>query len=490
MISIRTKLILSLSIILMSGFFLINFFSYSASKKSVRASIIESSLPLSRDNIYSEIQKDLARPIFVSSLMANDTFVKDWVLGGEKKIPLIRKYLEQIREKYGFSTVFFVSETSGNYYHFNGIVKRISPEDDHDVWYYKFKNTGVDYALDVDTNEAALNLLTVFINHRLTGYEGQFLGVVGVGLDYNRIATLLHDYREKYNRNVYMVDPGGVIQVHTDKTKIETLSIHQIPGLTGIAPKILENIHNPALFEYDNEGRHILLTSRFVSELGWFLMVEQDETAAMKSIESTFYKNICFSILITVVTLIFATLVINFFQKKLEEMAMVDPLTQAFNRNEFEQRFRYMTQVNRRTNSPMCLILFDIDHLKTINDTMGHLMGDRVIRDIARLASRAVRGQDMLVRWGGDEFILLVQNDLEATRKVAERLRMAVASHEFDDATVSPDVMNMISVSCGIAEYQSGQTLDEFLMRADKALYQAKARGRNLVVTAKNLSEV
>ena len=159
MISIRTKLILSLSIILMSGFFLINFFSYSASKKSVRASIIESSLPLSRDNIYSGIQKDLARPIFVSSLMANDTFVKDWVLGGEKKIPLIRKYLEQIREKYGFSTVFFVSETSGNYYHFNGIVKRISPEDDHDVWYYKFKNTGVDYALDVDTNEALFRFL-------------------------------------------------------------------------------------------------------------------------------------------------------------------------------------------------------------------------------------------------------------------------------------------------------------------------------------------
>ncbi|MDD9304634.1 MAG: hypothetical protein HUK40_20725 [Desulfobacter sp.] len=86
MISTRTKLIVCLSIILLSGFFLTNYFSYTASKKSVRTGIIKNSLPLSRDNIYSEIQRDLTRPIFVSSLMSNDTFLKDWVLKGEKKL--------------------------------------------------------------------------------------------------------------------------------------------------------------------------------------------------------------------------------------------------------------------------------------------------------------------------------------------------------------------------------------------------------------------
>jgi len=85
--SIRTKLILVLSLILLSGFLLTNVISYQSSKKSVKTSIIENSLPLARDNIYSEIQKDLTRPIFVSSLMANDTFLKDWVLGGEKNQP-------------------------------------------------------------------------------------------------------------------------------------------------------------------------------------------------------------------------------------------------------------------------------------------------------------------------------------------------------------------------------------------------------------------
>ncbi len=484
MISIRTKLILCLSIILLSGFFLTNFFSYTASRKSVRTSIIESSLPLSRDNIYSEIQRDLTRPIFVSSLMANDTFLKDWVLTGEKDITRIQKYLGEIKEQYGFSSVFFVSETSGYYYHFDGILKRISSQDSHDVWYFDFKKKGVDYDLDVDTNEAAQNLLTVFINHRLTDYDGQFLGVVGVGLDFNRVATLLNEYEGKYERNVYMVDLNGLIQVHTEKTKIETQSIYQIPGLLDLAPKILSNLDSPVFFEYDNENRHILLTSRYVSELGWFLMVEQDETMAMNAIKSTFYKNIYFSILITLFTLIFATLAINFFQKKLEVMATVDPLTRAFNRNEFEQRFRYMTQMNRRHTNPMCIVLFDIDHLKTINDTQGHLMGDRVIKDIARLAAQTIRTQDILVRWGGDEFILLIQNNLEITRQVAERLREAVASHEFKTKVPAEDTLTSVSISCGVAEYQAGQTLDAFLLWADKALYQAKAKGKNRVVTA------
>ncbi|MBA3013286.1 MAG: hypothetical protein FP812_24075 [Desulfobacula sp.] len=124
LLSIRTRLIFVLSLILLSGFFLTNVISYQASKRSVKTSIIESSLPLARDNIYSEIQKDLTRPIFVSSLMANDTFLKDWVLGGEGDQALIQKYLLEIKDKYHFFTSFFVSDISKTYYHFKGTLKK------------------------------------------------------------------------------------------------------------------------------------------------------------------------------------------------------------------------------------------------------------------------------------------------------------------------------------------------------------------------------
>jgi hypothetical protein len=228
-LSIRTKLILVLSLILLSGFFLTNVISYQASKKSVKTSIIDNSLPLARDNIYSEIQKDLARPIFVSSLMANDTFLKDWVLKGEIDQERIQRYLLEIKDKYQFFSSFFVSDITQTYYHFKGALKKINPDDSHDDWYYNFMKSNVDYDLNVDTNEAELNHLTFCINHRLVGYENLLLGAVGVGLDFDRVATLMDYYKKKYNRDIYMVSPDGVIQVHTDKSKITTQSIFDIP---------------------------------------------------------------------------------------------------------------------------------------------------------------------------------------------------------------------------------------------------------------------
>ena len=481
--TIRTKLILVLSLLLLSGFLLTNVISYQSSKKSVKTSIIDNSLPLARDNIYSEIQKDLTRPIVVSSLMANDTFLKDWVLGGEKDQLLIQKYLLEIKEKYHFFSSFFVSNKSQTYYHFKGALKKISPEDSHDAWYYNFKNLQADYDLSVDTNEAELNHLTIFINHRLVGYDNQLLGVVGVGLDFDRVATLMDYYKKKYNRDVYMVSPDGMIQVHTDKSKITTQSIYDITGLSIIAEKILDSKDTPSFFEYDSKTTHILLTSRFIHELGWYLLVEQDETLALKSIKNTFIQNFFISLVITFATIAFAILVINYFQSQLETMANTDKLTRAYNRNEFERRFKYMTNLNRRKPVEMCIILFDMDHLKQINDTHGHLFGDTVIKAVAQIAARTIREKDLLVRWGGDEFVLLIFSSMEQTRQIAQRLRLAIQAHDFYAPPLSPAMVKTpsITISSGIARYRQKETLKEWIFRVDTALYKAKAKGKNCI---------
>ncbi|MBU0972705.1 MAG: sensor domain-containing diguanylate cyclase [Proteobacteria bacterium] len=490
LLSIRTRLIFVLSLILLSGFLLTNVISYQASKRSVKTSIIESSLPLARDNIYSEIQKDLTRPIFVSSLMANDTFLKDWVLGGEGDQALIQKYLMEIKDKYHFFTSFFVSDITKTYYHFNGVLKKISQDNSHDAWYFNFKKRKVEYDLNVDTNEAQLNHLTIFINHRLEGYDNQLLGVVGVGLDFDRVATLMDYYKKKYNRDIYMVSPDGLIQVHTDKEKITTLSIFDIPGLGAIADRILDSRDTPSFFEYDSRTAHILLTSRFIPELGWYLLVEQDETLALASIKNTFIKNFLISLVITFGTIIFAILVINYFQRQLEIMANTDKLTRAYNRNEFERRFKYMTNLNRRDPVDMCMVLFDMDHLKQVNDTYGHLFGDTVIKAVAEIAAQTIRQKDLLVRWGGDEFVLLIFSTLSQTRQIAERLRMGIQTHDFYENAHAfpPENTPPITISCGIARYREKETLKDWVMRADNALYRAKAKGKNCIEEAMDTS--
>ena len=135
----RVKLIVIISILLVTGFMVTSFVSYFVSRTSLRSEIALNTLPLTSDNIYSEIQQDLLRPVFISSLMATDTFLRDWVLQGELDERKITKFLKEIQTKHNTFTSFFVSDRTGLYYHADGILKKVSPSEKRDRWYYRVK---------------------------------------------------------------------------------------------------------------------------------------------------------------------------------------------------------------------------------------------------------------------------------------------------------------------------------------------------------------
>lgn len=480
-ISIRTKLILALSLILVLAFLGMSALNYHVSKNSLRKSIIGEAL--TRDTIFSEIQKDLISPLHVSSLMANDTFLKDWVIDGEKDIDPIIKYLSEIKARYQFFSSFFISEQTGNYYHSDGILKKISRADPHDVWYYEFKNRGVDYDLDVDTNEAAQNTLTIFINHRLNDYEGNLLGVIGVGLNMDNIGYLLDSYRKKYIRNIYLVDPNGIIQVHPNKKLIEKINIFEQEGIGNIAGKILTTDSKPSVFEFNRNGTHILLTVRYIAEFDWFLLVEQDQDMALTDIRKNFIRNLIFGFIITCLIIAINIFTVNYFQGRLEVMATTDKLTGANNRRELDHFFKHAAYLAKRKDIPFCLIIFDIDKFKQINDTLGHLHGDKVLKDAALIAHKQIRKNDYLVRWGGDEFIVLTYNVIDDAKIIAERIRKSIFETDFFlDKTLKDKKRMRISISCGITRYRHGDTLETMVARMDSALYKAKENGRNQTI--------
>lgn len=276
--------------------------NYQVSRRAVRHELMASALPLTRDTIFSEIQNELMRPIFLSSLMANDTFLKDWVLGGERDLDSITKYLGEIAEKYGFFTTFFVSARTSNYYHQAGIQKQVSPEDSHDVWFYNFVDSGIPFDLEVDTNEAQQNELAIFINFRVEGYDGGLLGVTGVGLQVTQMARTLRYYRDKYGRQVFLVSPDGVIQVHPDVRMTQAASIHDIEGLSSVAPAILDNRGEPSDYIFERDGRTFLLTARYVPDLNWFLLVEQDESVSMAAVRENFIRTMALGLVASVIT--------------------------------------------------------------------------------------------------------------------------------------------------------------------------------------------
>lgn len=478
LLSIKYKLILSLSTILIFAFVAINIINYQVSKASVRKGIMTSSLPLTRDNIYSEIQADLMRPIFVSSLMANDTFLKDWALSGEKDINKIKKYLQEIKTRYGFFTSFYVSEKTGNYYHFKGVNKQISPDDLHDVWYYDFIKLNVDYDLDVDVDEASNNSLTIFINHRLKDYDGNLIGVTGVGLLMEQMTQLLDTYKKKYNRNVYLVDQNGLIQVHSNQAYIEKINLHGLPGIGSLTDRILESSSEPGIYEFDDNGNHILVTARFIPELDWFLVVEQNQNEALAGIYHNFLRNMIFALIIICIVIAINIFTINYFQGKLENMAVTDKLTGAFNRRELEFSFEKSLKSAKKLHSDLSVILIDIDHFKEINDQHGHLVGDTVIKKVVHLINQCIRDNDVLVRWGGDEFMTLTPSSLSTALSVANRIRDAIAGTNFITDSSTP--FN-VTISCGVAQFKETDSVDSLTKRADEALYAAKESGRNNV---------
>ena len=162
----------------------------------------------------------------------------------------------------------------------------------------------------------------------------------------------------------------------------------------------------------------------------------------------------------------------------LTEAASTDPLTGLTNRRTFTERFNAELARYGRTHSPFSIILADIDHFKSINDTYGHNIGDKVLRSIAAIFRDSIRHIDIVSRWGGEEIILLLPETTdEQAAGVAEKLRITVAEQVFADAGRRHPVTLSFGV-CGIADEQ---TLEHLVKKADSALYQSKAAGRNCV---------
>ncbi len=169
------------------------------------------------------------------------------------------------------------------------------------------------------------------------------------------------------------------------------------------------------------------------------------------------------------------------FEDALFEMANTDKLTEIFNRRRFGELLQLEIDKYDRYKADASILLFDIDHFKKVNDTYGHQSGDDVLVGLVRLCKKVLRKSDILGRFGGEEFmVLLSQTDQEGTFQTAERLCQAVDSAFIQTCTGKVHV----TISIGIAHFKDADplTIDNLIKQADKSLYSAKTNGRNRVV--------
>jgi diguanylate cyclase (GGDEF)-like protein/PAS domain S-box-containing protein len=165
-------------------------------------------------------------------------------------------------------------------------------------------------------------------------------------------------------------------------------------------------------------------------------------------------------------------------ERKLERLATTDKLTGAYNRARFDEIILLEMERARRFKHPLSIIIFDLDNFKYINDTFGHQAGDHALRSIADIALTQMRKINHLVRWGGDEFVVITpETDAGGAEAVSERLRRVIEGHEFDKKW-------KITATFGVAQYKPDETEDSFLKRADDALFRAKAAGGNRIMSS------
>lgn len=166
------------------------------------------------------------------------------------------------------------------------------------------------------------------------------------------------------------------------------------------------------------------------------------------------------------------------------EDALADGLTGLVNRKGFDSALAACLSLTEPGAQGPCLLMSDIDLFKKVNDTYGHVFGDKVLRVVAETLKANVKGKDLAARYGGEEFVILLQDTpADGARILAERIRTAVENGRIrrigNDETIAK-----ITISLGVATYRTGESANDFIERADKALYESKAQGRNRVTVA------
>ncbi|NCP58111.1 MAG: GGDEF domain-containing protein [Thiomicrospira sp.] len=469
----NTKIIIMITTLLLVLSVSISLLNFIVSLNAKQQELKHRSLPLSIENIYTEIQRNIIEPNLISSMMAHDTFVKEWLHHQETDRNKIQNYLASIQQKYGMFLTFLVSEKTHNYYSQKGFIEKLNPKDPDNAWYFRFKNQPETHEINLDYNDQFHNSMIMFINHKIYDQNQQLLGATGIGMKMSYIDSILKTFRENYQFTVFFANrQGDIILRERDINPLKNLSDN--PDLDKLRPQILSN--KGQTLEYHSLGEKYLLKSQFIPELNAYLIVQAKLDDFTKDVRQTFLANLSISLIITfMITLIILTMVRRF-NNKLSFLASNDTLTQLKNRRAFNDDFEIMLSLTKRHQQPLSLIFFDIDNFKTINDQYGHQIGDQVLVRVAEILKQRFRKEDLTARWGGEEFVIALPSTTEnQAYTLAENLRNQIEQ----DPQLQTQTQHPVTISLGITEYRIPDDYDSLFRRLDDAMYQAKRNGKN-----------
>jgi diguanylate cyclase (GGDEF)-like protein len=317
--------------------------------------------------------------------------------------------------------------------------------------------------------------------------------IVGVAVLTRSLDGFEADLRS-FDRPYFFVDPEGIV-VMTNRPEallrplwpldhVQRSELMQRYGRLNGEPMLDSELRDATWTSVDSERNFV--RRRFVKHGRWSLVILKPT----REIFASRLLGIVITLLVTMMALVYLIGKGRWVhddvraetRARLQELtlalgvkAATDPLTGLHNRMLLEQTLVHEMARADRYSAPLSLVLFDVDHFKRVNDTYGHQVGDRVLVQLSRFVPNLIRASDFLVRWGGEEFLIVIpESDGAMALRVAEKLREAISHVVFGAA-------GSITCSFGVTEYACGESAADFIGRADDALYRAKNDGRNNV---------
>lgn len=439
---------------------------------------LEMIIGLADVDISKHIENSMSKPVMVSKTMANDEFLKAWLSQependeDEAYMGQLYSYLKAYQEKYNYTTAFCISAQTGNYYYQDGFNKTISKNNEHDVWYYNFIESGHEYDLEVDTNESSSDTITVFVNFRVEDDNGNLLGVIGLGLQVSLIEDTIRSYEDEYDLSVYIINVGGAETSFVGDTDI-FIQEDELAERTGIKEKIEMNESGESEIQWFTFGdeRKCLIT-KYDATLKWYLVLEKDTNSISSVFQERIKSNVIFMLFSLLACVLVITAVFIHYNQRMLAIENTDELTGLWNRKLFFKQ--YQKFVRKHREQKLTLFMFDIDRFKDINDTYGHLFGNAVLSKVGENLQNAVAKYGIAARWGGDEFVGILTVEPEEAEQILHHFVDSLKDEE------KADCYN-VTISAGIAEINEKRKIEQMVEQVDKALYRSKAAGRNRI---------
>lgn len=423
------------------------------------------------------LNSELVRPLQVSYYMANDYFITNLAQQNVLQEEKVAGYLANIKGKYNL-LAFLALERHNFMLDSDG--KQLTLTEDESEWYRRLKDQSLDYYADIGNSDNP----HLYFDAKIKNEVGEFLGFAGVAVDLDYFAQRFSIYKNKYGVELFVADQNNDITLSSDIT-MKTHSHHRKDEITNLTEFEWFNAYqaknnNEQISQLvDTQDAKFMVSKLPLPELSWDMYIVAPPHYLQTSYWRLVASKVVILLLVALSLYIAFERILRVFKTNVVQNSETDFLTQLPNRSYINWKIEDI----RRDYDSVSVVVADIDKFKNINDKYGHLVGDDVLKSVASKLVEALRKVDIVSRWGGEEFLMILpETSCEQAKEITERIRKTIESATINVSSSSEDFF--VTVSFGIAQGTlQKESLNDIIQKADQALYLAKTNGRNQVVT-------